>query len=60
MKWRQSTFTLPLLLGLSSAIGLISALLGDGGWDAMAWLGLGLPAVIACWPLLQRSQTRRP
>lgn len=60
MNWRQSTFALPLLLGLFSAIGLISALLGDGGWDAVAWLGLGLPAVIACWPLLPRSQTRRP
>lgn len=54
MSWRQSTFTLPLLLGLFSAIGLISALLGDGGWDAVAWLGLGLPAALGCWPLLRR------
>lgn len=48
MNWRQATFALPLLLGLLSAIGLISALLGDGVWDAVAWLGLGLPAVIGC------------
>ena len=30
------------------------ALLGDGAWDALAWLGLGLPAVIGTWPLLRR------
>ena len=40
MNWRQSTFALPLLIGLLSASGLLSALLGDGGWDAMAWIGL--------------------
>lgn len=60
MNWRQSTFALPMLIGLLSTIGLISALLGDGGWDAVAWLGLGLPAVLGCWPLLQRSEIRRP
>ena len=41
MSARQSTFALPLLIGLLSAAGLFSALLGDGAWDAVAWLGLG-------------------
>lgn len=54
MSWRQSTFALPLLICLISAIGLISALLGDGGWDAVAWLGLGIPAALGSWPLLRR------
>ena len=54
MNWRQSTFALPLLIGLLSAIGLISALLGDGGWDAVAWLGLGISAALGSWPLLRR------
>ncbi|WP_162838889.1 hypothetical protein [Pseudomonas sp. TTU2014-080ASC] len=54
MNWRQSTFALPMLIGLLSAIGLISALLGDGGWDAVAWLGLGIPALLGSWPLLRR------
>ena len=58
MNWRQSIFALPLLIGLLSAIGLISALLGDGGWDAVAWLGLGLPAVIGCGPFLHRRRNR--
>ncbi|SEQ96026.1 hypothetical protein SAMN05216600_11292 [Pseudomonas cuatrocienegasensis] len=56
MNWRRSTFALPLLIGLLSAVGLLSALLGDGGWDAVAWLGLGVPAVLSVWPLLRRRQ----
>lgn len=59
MNWRQSTFALPLLIGLLSASGLLSALLGDGGWDAVAWFGLGVPTVLGCWPLLRRSQSQR-
>ena len=54
MSARQSTFALPLLIGLLSAAGLFSALLGDGAWDAVAWLGLGIPAVLGLWPLLPR------
>lgn len=51
---RQSTFAIPALLAALSAAGLFAALLGDGGWDALAWLGLGLPAVLGGWPLLRR------
>lgn len=42
----QSTcriFAWPLLIALLSAIGLFAALLGDGAWDSLAWLGLGAP-----------------
>ena len=51
---RQSTFTIPALLAVLGAAGLFAALLGDGARDALAWLGLGLPAVIGTWPLLRR------
>ncbi|WP_374322257.1 hypothetical protein [Aquipseudomonas alcaligenes] len=51
---RQSTFTIPALLAVLGAAGLFAALLGDGAWDALAWLGLGLPAVIGTWSLLRR------
>lgn len=51
---RQSTFLLPSLLALLGTVGLITALLGDGAWDVLAWLGLGLPALIGCWALLPR------
>jgi hypothetical protein len=59
MNWRQSTFALPLLIGLLSAVGLLSALLGDGGWDAVAWLGLGLPAALGGLPLLRLAARSR-
>lgn len=43
----QSTrriFAWPALIAVLGAVGLFAALLGDGGWDALAWLGLGVPA----------------
>jgi hypothetical protein len=33
----------PLALGVLSAVGLISALLGDGLWDVLSWFLLALP-----------------
>jgi len=36
----------PLLIALASVVGLAAALLGDGVWDVVSWLGLGLPVVI--------------
>jgi hypothetical protein len=47
-------FGMPTLLALVSAVGLISALLGDDLWDALSWLALGAPVAIilrhAAWP----------
>lgn len=40
--WR--IFAWPALIGALSALGLFAALLGDGVWDGLSWLGLGLPA----------------
>jgi hypothetical protein len=45
----RRVFGLPLLLGLLSAVGLLSALLGDGPWDALSWLGLGVPVAVILW-----------
>jgi len=39
----------PLLLGLVTAIGLISALVGDGAYDMLSWLGLGMPVAVSLW-----------
>jgi len=42
----QSTwqiFAWPALLALLAAFGLFAALLGDGWWDTLSWLGLGIP-----------------
>jgi hypothetical protein len=58
MKPRQSNawnvFATPIVIALFSAAGLFAALLGDGVWDALSWLGLGVPAVLALRGLLQR------
>ncbi|MDA8485832.1 hypothetical protein NNO07_22410 [Pseudomonas resinovorans] len=56
MNWRQSTFVLPTIIGLLCTLGLFSALLGDGWWDALSWLGLGVPAALGTWPLLRRPR----
>jgi hypothetical protein len=47
-------FETPAIIALFTAAGLFSALLGDGIWDALSWLGLGIPAVLALRGLLQR------
>ena len=45
MRPRQSNFwkvfSTPTVIALLSAAGLFSALLGDGVWDALSWLGPG-------------------
>lgn len=58
MRPRQSSFWrvfgVPLGIGTLCAAGLFSALLGDGLWDAVSWLGLGIPCVLAVWALVPR------
>ncbi|MDM3886263.1 hypothetical protein QSV36_11765 [Pseudomonas sp. BCRC 81390] len=40
-------FTWPATIAVLGAAGLFAALFGDGPWDALAWLGLGIPAVLS-------------
>jgi len=58
VKPRQSSFWkvfgLPAAIGALCAVGLFSALLGDGLWDAVSWLGLGIPSVVAVRGLVPR------
>ncbi|AZE69734.1 hypothetical protein [Pseudomonas synxantha] len=58
MKPRQSNFWkvfgLPMGIGLLSAAGLFAALLGDGVWDSLSWVGLGIPAAIGTLALCKR------
>ena len=39
-------FGAPLVIAVVSTVGLISALVGDGWWDAVSWAGLGLPVLL--------------
>ncbi len=46
-------FAWPTLIALLSTCGLFAALLGDGIWDSLAWLGLGVSAALGLsgfWP----------
>jgi len=37
---------MPILITLLSAVGLLSALLGDGIWDALSWFALAAPVLV--------------
>jgi len=39
-------FAIPLVIAIASTVGLISALVGDGWWDAVSWAALGLPVLL--------------
>lgn len=42
-------FFWPLVIGLTSTAGLISALLGDGIWDAVSWGLLAIPVATSAF-----------
>ena len=39
----------PLLLGLLTASGLVSALVSEAGGDVWSWLALGVPVAVMAW-----------
>lgn len=47
-------FGIPALVGVVSLVGLVSALFGDGGWDAAAWVGLAVPVAAVAWAYVCR------
>ncbi len=50
------TFAAPIVIGLLIAAGLFAALLGDGWWDTLAWLGMGVAALLSIRGLLVRGR----
>jgi hypothetical protein len=50
---RGQIWGMPVLLGLLTALGVVSALVGDGLWDAFSWLALATPMVCLLWVLVQ-------
>jgi hypothetical protein len=53
MKQRHAFWRLwgwPVVLGVLTTIGLVSALFSDGGpGDMLAWLTLGIPVAVGLW-----------
>ena len=47
-------FAAPLVIAIVSTVGLISALVGDGWWDAVSWVALGLPVLLYLLFIWQR------
>lgn len=43
---RRQIFGIPLAVTIITLIGLLSALIGDGWWDAVSWATLGLPVLL--------------
>ena len=39
-------FLVPTALAIVSGVGLVSALLGNGPWDALSWLTLAAPVAV--------------
>lgn len=52
----QAIFAIPLVVAILSLIGLVGALLGDGVWDWIGWLGLGACVAVTIWALIARRQ----
>jgi hypothetical protein len=47
----------PMIVGLFSALGLVSALVGDGVWDGVSWGMLLLP-ILLCVAFIVRGRRR--
>lgn len=50
----------PLIIGVLSTAGLVSALLADGWWDVASWLLLIVPVLICTPALWPRGDKVRP
>lgn len=48
-------FAVPAAIALASLVGLIAALLGDGAFDVVSWLALGVPLVVVAWAMRKRT-----
>ena len=47
-------FATPTLIALLSLVGLLAALLGNGVFDWVSWVGLAAPVVIVGWAMKAR------
>jgi hypothetical protein len=37
---------IPIVIGVASMVGLVSALLGNGVWDVLSWVALSWPVAV--------------
>ncbi|HEX8478821.1 MAG TPA: hypothetical protein VF663_10835 [Telluria sp.] len=48
----------PIMLGVLTIFGMVSALVGDGVWDALSALALGIVVAVGAWHGLRRPKKR--
>jgi hypothetical protein len=51
---------MPLLLGALSLGGLAAGIFGDGIWDWLCWLGLGIPVAVVTRHIWRQWRVARP
>lgn len=51
-------WTAPILLGVLTSVGLISALVSDDAGDVLAWITLAMPVAVVCWYAPRRPPPR--
>lgn len=49
MKTAKQIWLAPVLLGIVTIVGLLSALLGDGVWDMVSVVALAVPVLTIGW-----------
>lgn len=58
MRMFGPVWTAPVMLGVLTVIGLVSALLGDGLWDTVSAVSLGAVVAVGGWYGLRRPTAR--
>jgi hypothetical protein len=48
----------PIVIAVLSGAGLVGGLVGDGAWDWMTWVGLGVPCIASAWFGLRGRRAR--
>jgi hypothetical protein len=46
--WRH-IFAIPIVMGILSGAGLVTALVGDDIWDWLSWATLGIPILVIAY-----------
>jgi hypothetical protein len=55
----RTLWGMPILLGVLTAVGLVAGLLGDGWWDAVSVVALGIPVAVGAWHVFRPVARRR-
>jgi hypothetical protein len=49
----RRVWRIPFVLAVAILTGLLSALLGVGGWHVLSWIALSIPLLILFWKIIE-------